>query len=265
MLPYVNIFGKAYPMYGIMALLAITTAICFGVFYFSKYYDIKKEDVFYSSIFALIGSGIGAKLLYIITILPNIVNIFNQLGVKSAIITLMKGGFVFYGGLFGGILGIYIYAKKFKVLFKKLITILIPTTPILHAIGRIGCLCAGCCYGKEYHGFGSIIFYNSEHAPNGIPLFPTQIVGSICNLIIFIILIITYKKYIGTYKTMGLYFILYSIVRFILEFFRGDLIRGIILGLSTSQWISIIIFIIGILIFYKERNNKQLDNNLEKK
>ena len=94
-------------------------------------------------------------------------------------------------------------------------------------------------------------------APNEIPLFPTQIVESICNLLIFVILTITYKKYIGTYKTVGLYCILYSIVRFILEFFRGDLIRGIYLGLSTSQWISIALLILGLVIFIKgEKNNE---------
>lgn len=263
MLPYINIFGKLLPMYGIMSFLGIVTAICFGVFYFSKYYDVEKEDVFYCSMFALIGAGIGAKLLYIITILPNIMNDFYNFGFKTVISSLAQGGFVFYGGLIGGILGIYIYSKAFKNSFKKLMMILVPTTPILHAIGRIGCFCAGCCYGKEYHGFGSITFYNTQYAPTGIPLFPTQIVESICNFIIFIIILITYKKYIGTYKTIGLYFILYSIVRFVLEFYRGDLIRGIIFSLSTSQWISIIIFLVGIILFlYNEKLNNKY--NLER-
>lgn len=169
----------------------------------------------------------------------------------------MQGGFVFYGGLIGGVLGILVYSKIFKISFKKLIIILIPTVPIFHAIGRIGCLCAGCCYGKEYHGFGNITFYNTPYAPTGIPLFPTQIVESICNLIIFIIILITYKKYVGTYKTVALYAVLYSVVRFILEFYRGDEIRGIIFSLSTSQWISIALLTVGIGLFiYENKKNK---------
>ena len=93
-------------------------------------------------------------------------------------------------------------------------------------------------------------------APNGIPLFPTQIIEAVCNLVIFFILLATYKKWIGTYKTLGLYFILYSIVRFTLEFFRGDLIRGIYFGLSTSQWISIVLFVIGVGIFIRNAKKK---------
>ena len=66
MLPYISVFGKIVPTYGILGFAGIVIAICFGVFYFSKFYDIKKEDIFYASMFAMIGIGIGAKLLYII-------------------------------------------------------------------------------------------------------------------------------------------------------------------------------------------------------
>lgn len=252
MLPEIYIFGKVIPMYGVMAFIGIVTAIIFGVLYFSRYYDIKKEDVFYCTLFALIGIGVGAKLLYIITVIPVLPNAIKTLGWQETITRIMQGGFVFYGGLAGGILGIYIYSKVFKISFKKLVMILVPTTPILHSIGRIGCLCAGCCYGKEYHGFGHIIFNNySKYSsvPIGVPLFPTQIVESICNLVIFIILLVTYKRFKGTYKTIALYAVLYSVVRFILEFYRGDVSRGILLGLATSQWISILLFVIGIALF----------------
>lgn len=260
MMQYINIFGKVIPSYGFFGFIATVVAICFGVFYFSKFYNIKKEDIFYCSMFALIGIGVGAKLLYIITIIPYLVQNFASLDWKTVIPQLLQGGFVFYGGLIGGILGIYIYSKSFKISFKKLLMILVPVTPIFHAIGRIGCLCAGCCYGKEYNGFGHIVFYNTPYAPNGVPLFPTQIVESVCNLIIFIILLVTYKKYKGTYKTIALYSILYSIVRFTLEFYRGDAERGIILGLSTSQWISIALFILGVTLCvysYKKEHIKK--------
>ncbi len=259
MLPYINVFGKIYPTYGVLAFLGIVVAISFGIFYFSKFYDIKKEDIFYCSMFALIGIAIGAKLLYILTVIPYIIHNFNTIDFKTLIPNLFQGGFVFYGGLIGGILGILVYSKLFKISFKKLSAILIPTVPIFHSIGRLGCLCAGCCYGKEYHGFGSITFYNTQFAPTGIPLFPIQIIESICNLIIFIIILLTYKKYVGTYKTVSLYAILYSIVRFVLEFYRGDVARGILLGLSTSQWISIILLIIGIGLFIYENKREGSD------
>lgn len=260
MLPYITILGRTIPTYGILGFLGIVVAICFGVFYFSKFYDIKKEDIFYCTLFAIIGIGIGAKLLYILTILPYLIQNFNSIDWKTALPMLLQGGFVFYGGLIGGILGILVYSKMFKISFDKLCMILVPTVPIFHSIGRIGCLLAGCCYGMEYDGFGSITFYNSDLAPKGVPLFPMQIVESICNLIIFIIILLTYKKFKGTYKAIGLYFVLYSTVRFVLEFFRGDAVRGIIV-LSTSQWISIVFFIVGIILLaYSYKNKKEVIN-----
>ena len=255
MLPYINILGKIIPTYGLLAFTGIVVAICFGVFYFSKFYDIKKEDIFYASMFAIIGIGIGAKLLYIITILPDLIRNFNVLDWKTLMPRLLQGGFVFYGGLIGGVIGLYVYSKSFKISFKELCMVLIPVVPVFHSIGRIGCLLAGCCYGREYNGFGSITFYNSDLAPNGMPLFPMQIVESICNLTIFTIILLTYKRFKGTYKTIVLYCVLYSIVRFVLEFFRGDVARGIIV-LSTSQWISIALFIIGIFLFVHENKHK---------
>ena len=250
MLPYINILGRVVPTYGLLAFIGIVVAICFGVFYFSKFYNIKREDIFYTSMFALIGAGIGAKLLYILTIIPDIIINFDNLNWQTLIPRLLQGGFVFYGGLIGGVLGIYIYSKSFKISFNDLSNIFIAVIPIFHSIGRIGCLLAGCCYGREYNGFGSITFYNTNLAPTGVPLFPIQIVESICNLIIFIIVLLTYKKFKGTYKTIALYSVLYSVVRFILEFYRGDDIRGIIV-LSISQWISIVLFILGITLFVK--------------
>lgn len=176
--------------------------------------------------------------------------------------TMISGGFVFYGGLIGAVIAVYIYSRQFKVAFKELLLTMIPVIPLIHTFGRIGCLGAGCCYGMEYHGFGNIVFHNSMFAPNGVELFPMQIVESICNLIIFAIILITYTKHVGTYKTVGLYLILYSVTRFVLEFFRGYLIRGHLFSISTSQWISIILFVIAIAIFVLEWKKKK---NVEQK
>ena len=126
----------------------------------------------------------------------------------------------------------------------------------MHTIGRIGCFLVGCCYGIPYAGIGNITYTNSQFAPNNINLFPVQIVESICNLIIFIILTTNYKKFSN--KTIELYLILYGITRFSLEFLRGDEIRGQILCMSTSQWISLIFVLVGMIKFYKEYKNKHI-------
>ena len=257
MLPTINIFGFEVASYGLIIFIGIIIGGIIAIQYFSKFNELKKDDVLFAILYAVIGVGIGAKLLYILTNIPFLIENYQNLDLWDTLMQMFKGGFVFYGGLLGGILGVYIYAKQFKISFKSLLLTLLPVVPLIHAIGRIGCLCAGCCYGMEYDGFGAVVFHNSVLAPNNVPLFPMQIVEAICNLIIFIILLCTYKKFLGTYKTLGLYLILYSIVRFILEFFRGDLIRGIYFSLSTSQWISIILLIFGIAIFIYEWRNKK--------
>lgn len=257
MLPIINIFGHEIATYGLLIFIGIFVGSIVAVMYYSRFHKVSKEDIIYSIIYGVLGMGIGGKILYLITCIPFLVENYANLNFLETMLQLFKGGFVFYGGLIGGILGIYIYAKQFKIEFKELILVIIPVVPLVHAFGRIGCLFAGCCYGIEYHGFGSVTFHNTMFAPNNIPLFPVQIVEAISNLIIFGILMITYKKYQGTYKTLTLYCILYSILRFILEFFRGDAARGVILNLSTSQWISIFIFIIAISInIYYSRKRK---------
>lgn len=251
MLPTINIFGFEFATYGICIFVGVLIGIIFAIKYFAKFNNVKTDDVIYCMSYALIGLGIGAKLLYILTNIPFLIENYKNFDI-STIEQLFRGGFVFYGGLIGAVIGVFIYAKQFKISFKSLLLTLLPTVPLIHSIGRIGCLLAGCCYGIEYSGFGHIVFHNTVFAPVNTPLFPTQILESICNLLIFIVLIITYKKYIGTYKTITLYCILYSVVRFSLEFVRGDLIRGSWLNLSTSQWISIALFLVGIGLHTKK-------------
>lgn len=257
MLPVINVLGRDISLYSLCFFIGLVIGSLFAVYYFAKFNDINKEDVFYAILFGTIGIAVGAKLLYILTIIPGIIQSIQSIGFIKTIQAISQSGFVFYGGLIGGILGIVIYSKLFKVSAKKLLLTIVPVIPLVHSFGRIGCLMAGCCYGKEYQGFGSITFHNTLYAPTNIPLFPTQLVESICNLIIFIILFSTYKKFKGTYKTTGIYCILYSIVRFTLEFFRGDRARGFLFNLSTSQWFSILLIITGIALFIYENSKKE--------
>ena len=155
MLPYINIFGFELATYGLIIFIGVAIGSFIAIQYFSKFFDIKKEDIFYAILYGIIGVIIGAKLLYFITNIPFLIENYNNLDLWNTFLQMLKGGFVFYGGLIGGIFGLFIYSKQFKISFKSLCLILVPVIPLVHSIGRIGCLCAGCCYGMEYHGFGA--------------------------------------------------------------------------------------------------------------
>lgn len=251
MLPVIQIFERDIALYGVFSVIGIFLGIYVATLR-KEMYGIPKIDVHFGACYAGIGLFIGAKLLYIITILPNIIKSFDRIMKNpELIIAIFTGGLVFYGGLIGAFMGFYLYCKKYKISLIKMIELYVPSIPLIHAFGRIGCFFAGCCYGVEYHGFLHIIFHNSVVAPNEVPLFPVQLIESFLNFIVFFILIIYAKKPRRPGKVLGVYFIFYGIMRFILEFLRGDVIRGVILGVSTSQWISIIIIPIGIYLFYR--------------
>jgi phosphatidylglycerol:prolipoprotein diacylglycerol transferase len=121
-----------------------------------------------------------------------------------------------------------------------------PSIALAQGFGRIGCFFAGCCYGEEAKNNFGIVFHHSEFAPNDIRLIPTQPISSALNFLNFFALIFLAKRTKADGQVAGFYLIFYSVGRFIIEFFRGDLERGAVGPLSTSQFISVFLFLIGL-------------------
>ncbi len=178
MLPTFQIFHRTIAMYGLMIIIGIATGVSIASFRSGRR-NIPGEDVFFASCYAGIGLIIGAKLLYLITMLPEILpNYKKLLSNPRLFLPLLASGFVFYGGLLGAIGGYYLYCRRYHINFLNMLDIIAPSIPIIHGFGRLGCFFAGCCYGVPAHGLFHIIFHNSPVAPNGIPLFPIQLVES---------------------------------------------------------------------------------------
>ena len=152
------------------------------------------------------------------------------------------------GGIIGGILTAYVYCRIKNLDFLRFFDTLMPSVALAQGFGRIGCLLAGCCYGKETNSAFSITFHDSGFAPNGVALIPTQIYSSILDFIHYGILLFILKKQKKDGETAAAYLIFYSAGRFVLEFFRGDLARGSVGALSTSQFISLFTFVAGIVL-----------------
>lgn len=183
----------------------------------------------------------GAKLLFLFT--QNLLPI-SELMILPSFWT--GGGMVFYGGLLGGALYLAVYCYYYKLNYTTL-GAFIPSLMLAHAIGRVGCLFAGCCYGAVCDLPWAITLHNQARHP--VPIY--EAIGLLLGA-----LWLLHKKF--SYKSMfTFYCIYYSILRFMLEFLRGDSIRGVYYGLATSQWISIIIFILGIMMLRDGRNSSK--------
>lgn len=228
-------FGWSFyvPAYALFSNIGLFLMMMFLYFRINRL-SILFGDFLLEMIFMSIGVGIGSKTLFILTKIPDMVK---YPSLKYVIETIITSGFVFYGGLFGAMLGTILFAKYKSIDIYMLMNIIIPGFPLFHMWGRIGCFFAGCCYGKP-----SSWGFSLEAEPNVLRI-PIQLIESFFLFIIFIVLLFLEKRKTKVSLT-DVYLFMYAMTRFFLEFFRGDSIRGMWFSLSTSQWISIAIIII---------------------
>ncbi len=206
---------------------------------------------FYILLSAIIGSRLGFILINASYYIKNPLDIFK----------IWEGGLVFYGGVLLAVPTAIWYVKKNGLGIWRMADVFAPSIAIGHAIGRLGCFFAGCCYGKTAETLPwAVIFTDPEClARTGIPLHPTQLYESAGEFINFLILIALRKNKSFNGQLFMTYLLLYSVLRFIVEFFRGDVNRGFIAPqLSVSQGISILMFLIAVagLIVLRQRNSR---------
>ncbi len=227
--------------YGLMIAIGILSAYLLTE-HRAKKLKLEHEKVFSLVIWCAVGGLLGAKLLYYITQIPEIIE-------DPSILWKVTDGFVVYGGIIGGILAGFLFCKKNKLNFLTYFDLAMPSIALAQGFGRIGCFLSGCCYGVETDCALGIVFHNSNYAPNGIRLVPTQLISSGLDFLHCFLLLFYAKRKKANGQVAALYLICYSIGRFVLEYFRGDLVRGNVGRFSTSQFISIFLLIIGVVFF----------------
>lgn len=244
-----------------LASYGVMTALAYGVSIFYLNLSRKKmeldSDTFWNLVFAIVvGALIGGKLLYVILFWQDMGSAFGERLIQS--IKSIRSGFVFVGGLIGGAAMFYWYAQRKNLKFLKLADYISPALALGHAIGRIGCFLAGCCHGNPTNFCLGVKFKdpNALVPPgyNNIAVHPTQLYETAGNLIIFAVLILALKNKEKSAKPNGivlaLYLSLYAVLRFIIEFFRGDARGTFLFGLSPSQNISVLLFITGLAVCF---------------
>ena len=250
MFPSFTFLGREIGLYGILSVVGILVTGTLMAREAKKRYGIAVDDTILLLLCIVCGILIGGHLLYGVTRYTEIAEAFRRIGSESFSDFVKRilnafGGSVFYGGMFGTLLAAVLFTRFSKSYQRgQAADLLSFGFPLFHVFGRIGCFFGGCCYGIECP-FGFTVKENHFNPSIvGVSRFPVQLLESFCNLLIFLFLYALFRKKKFPGKLIYVYLPVYAAVRFCLEFLRGDLIRGLFFGLSTSQWISL-----GILAF----------------
>jgi len=247
----IEIFGRQISTFGLFMIFGAAAA-----WIMIKILDSKKDkDVPLVFLICICGGFVGAFLFRPITRIPEVIINWEQIRQIPFMVFIPRffGEIVFYGGLIGGAAAMLIYCRYFKVPMLPIADLFAPALAVAHGIGRVGCFFGGCCYGmpvQSTHPFAMVFPPASIGAPAGVPLLATQLIEAACLFALAAILVFIYKKTAGTGLAVCLYGLLYSVLRFIIEFYRGDSVRGIYGPLSTSQYISIALFAISLVLLY---------------
>lgn len=232
--------------YGVLLAVAFTVAYLEAI---RRALSAKENPKHIERIFlvCVVASLVGARLFHIL---------FEEFAYyrenPRQILAVWEGGFVFYGGMVTSLAGIYAYTRLSRLSFLHFLDLITPAVLLGLAIGRIGCLAAGCCWGKTTSLPWGVTFSHPHtlSAIRYVPVHPVQIYESLGALLIFFALrrIGAKKSPEGTLFLTGLGS--YAVLRFFVEFFRGDEYRGFLMGgrISLAQFFSLAIA--GVILLY---------------
>jgi phosphatidylglycerol---prolipoprotein diacylglyceryl transferase len=246
--------------YGVFLALAFLCAILIAVRLAARD-GLPRERIYDLCLWMLLASLIGSKILMLFTE-PE----YRDHPLQLFSLDFLRSGGVFYGGLLGALLAGYFLMKRYQLPWWKTADACAPGIAIGNFFGRQGCFAAGCCWGKPTTLPWGVKFTELGHEITGVPtdtyLHPTQLYESFAMLLVFFFLFWLHKRKRFNGQVILAYALLYSVIRFFIEFLRDDP-RGDILGLttltglSTSQLISIVVGISALIILIVRRRRAQ--------
>lgn len=218
---------------------------------------LDKNDVMDVAVYGLVVGLLCSKLLLIL------LDLNYYLSNPGEILKTLRSAGVLYGGQIGGLAFAYWLLRRRKLPAWKTFDIAMPYLALAIGLGRISCLLAGCCHGMPYDGPFAIVFPDAPYceAPPGVSLFPVQALAVINGILLFALLLwVLRKHYRFPGQVAALFMGLYGLTRGLLEFLRGDDVRGLWLGglVSTSQLIALGFMILAAALYFtlKKRAEK---------
>lgn len=199
--------------------------------------------------FCLLVGILGARILFVLT------NLSYFLGRPGEMFSFWSGGLVFYGGFLLVLPMLFFFFRFRQIPWAQGLDVLAPGLALGHAIGRIGCLAAGCCHGSycEYPWAVHLHTDLVEPSLRGLPVHPVQIYESAGLLALCGGLLWLGRRKPAVGAVAAAYVMGYALLRFGVEFFRGDSIRGSAFGISTSQLLALALFAAAGLILFSRR------------
>lgn len=180
---------------------------------------------------------------------------------------VLRGGLVFYGGLLAGLAVMVLGCRWWRLPARPLLDAVCHYAPLGHAFGRLGCFFGGCCFGAPTDSVLGIRFPAGspaflQHQAQGLlapgavtslPVHPSQLYEAAGNLVLFLVLDrLSRRRHRLPPGRLALYYLLgYALLRFVLEFWRGDAVRGLSYGLSTSQYLALAVMVLGGLCLWR--------------
>jgi len=173
------------------------------------------------------------------------------------IFMLRRSGLVYYGGLAGASLATILYARIKKYPLWKIADIIAPSIALGHAVGRIGCLMTGCCYGRPTN-LPWAIHFPAGHWTQGQGVHPTQIYEALLNFALCGTLLWLYRRKRFDGQIFASYLVIYAVLRTVVEMFRGDYAVHYLGGIVTpAQLVSAVILSLGVILFWKLQGSRR--------
>jgi phosphatidylglycerol:prolipoprotein diacylglycerol transferase len=233
--------------YGVLLAAAYLLGLQFALVR-ARARGLDRQRVMDLGIWIIISALVGAKLLLLIVDFKQFTSNPREL------LGLARSGGVFYGGLIAAVTVALLYLRKHQLPLWTTTDVFAPGIALGHVVGRLGCLMAGCCFGRPTSVPWAITFRNPEAfanvgTPLNVALHPTQLYEAGAEALILVFLLVFERRgrpFPG--RTFWSYMLLYGISRFVIEFYRGDN-RGMVFDvLSTSQFVSVILVPLAIVM-----------------
>jgi phosphatidylglycerol:prolipoprotein diacylglycerol transferase len=241
-----HIAGYSQSTYGVLVALAFLTALAV-IGRLARRAGLNYDAVLNLAIYCALAAIVGAKIMMFLIDIPFYAH---NPGEILSLSSLQAGG-VFYGGLIGALIAAAIYMRRKHLPPLTTADVFAPGIALGHGIGRLGCFAAGCCWGVSTKLPWGVTFTNPVAkslvgVPLGVALHPTQLYESAAEFLIFGILYWRIRKPHAPGAIISLYLMLYSTVRFLVEFVRYHEQPNPFGGpLNTSQWISLALLVLG--------------------